>query len=171
MKSSLVTVLVRGFVAPLATMGIVGMLVLSACSKQSEGQRCDRRFDNTTSAESDCSTGLSCRTAADLGGTIPGCDVGDLSCGVCCPPSGGTGSCAGQSSADGGVNMGIPDSSTLPEASTPDASRVDASGMDAALPKDASTDTAAPIDANPPTPDATPDASVDDGGSDASDAN
>jgi hypothetical protein len=161
MKSSLVRGLVS-LLAPFAALSMVGIAALSACSKQSEGQRCDRRFDNNTAVETDCATGLSCRTAADLGGTIAGCDVGDLSCGVCCPPSGGTGSCAGQSSTDGGVNMGIPDAGIPDTGPAPDASM----GTDASLPpKDSATD-AAP-DATMATPDAAPDATLDASSSDA----
>jgi hypothetical protein len=143
-----------------------------ACSRQGEGARCDRRFDQN--GTSDCGDGLSCRVAADLGGPIVGCDIADPSCGVCCPASGGTGACAGQASLDAGINLGVND------ASASDSSRSDASadtGSDAqsdAAPTDAgndgATDSSTPVEAGP---DATVDSgdAASDSSADAGDAN
>ena len=58
----------------LGTLACVALL--AACSKQSEGERCD-----TSSGNLDCETGLICRSADQL--SIEGRGVA-----LCCPPDG-----------------------------------------------------------------------------------
>lgn len=93
--------LVKTSAMRLALLPLVGFLVLSACSKQAEGERC-----STDNGDDDCESGLSCVSSTVL----------KSSSDLCCPASGATdpGCVPGQDTGAGGGGAADPAGGGLP---------------------------------------------------------